>query len=363
MAAESRRQDPAVIADLLAEPRAFEFFQALRVMQFAARSVRAVANDAASNNGDMQLGFRVNNSTEFPPAAIERLELAGNTNCPEAILNCIGLTGPLGVLPRRFTTRLIELERRDSPALSAFQDLINARVTQLFYDAWEKNHFPIAFEAFRRLGRRGTAETFYRALLSCVGLGMPALQERQDVPDEAIVYFSGHFSRSPRNPDALQATLRELLAIDTTIEPFIGRWLRVPGAQQTELNAAAAEFESASRLGLNTVVGDEFWDIQSKFRVRVASLTYERYLEFLPGRRPLQHLAELTRLYCGPDFEFEVQLMICKEDVPELMMSESAAPRLGWTTILVSRPPDQDVAGAVFEFSEIEMAERLAATA
>ena len=88
-------------------------------------------------------------------------------------VNFIGLIGPLGVLPHA-------LHRTDRGApvcarcrtLRDFLDIFNHRMISLFYRAWEKYRFPVAYE---RGGRRTDRFTGY--LLDLIGLGTPGLAE------------------------------------------------------------------------------------------------------------------------------------------------------------------------------------------
>ena len=54
----------------------------------------------------------------------------------------------------------------------------------LFYQAWEKYRFTIAYE-------RGERDRFSHHLLDLIGLGTPGLQERQSVPDDSLLFYSG----------------------------------------------------------------------------------------------------------------------------------------------------------------------------
>jgi type VI secretion system protein ImpH len=96
----------------------------------------------------------------------------------------------------------------------------------------------------------------------------------------------------------------------------------------------------AATLGFGAVVGDEVWDQQSRVRIKLGPLTAARYREFLPTGSAWPALQAITRTYRGTDMEFEVQLILKREEVPVVELKKLAddSPRLGWDTWMKSRP-------------------------
>jgi hypothetical protein len=72
------------------------------------------------------------------------------------------------------------LRARDQTAASFF-DLFNHRIISLFYQAWEKYRFPIAYE-------RGDRDPFSHHLLDLIGLGTQGLENRQPLPDDSLIF-------------------------------------------------------------------------------------------------------------------------------------------------------------------------------
>jgi len=62
----------------------------------------------------------------------------------------------------------------------------------------------------------------------------------------------------------------------------------------------------------------------------------------------------MTRLYVGPEFEFDVQPVLKAAEVPwcQLSADPASGPRLGWNTWIRSREFDHDADDAVFTPSE-----------
>ena len=70
-------------------------------------------------------------------------------------------------------------------------------------------------------------------------------------------------------------------------------------------------------------LGARVWDVQSKFRIRVGPLDYATFRDFLPGSKGLRRMHDLVRLYVGQQLDFETQLVLKRDEVPQ--------PDLEWT--------------------------------
>jgi type VI secretion system protein ImpH len=60
-------------------------------------------------------------------------------------------------------------------------------------------------------------------------------------------------------------------------------------------------------------------------------------------------MSQLTRLYAGPHYDFDVQPVLLADEVPWCQLDGAGAgPRLGWNTWLRNEPFAHDVDDAVF---------------
>jgi type VI secretion system protein ImpH len=131
---------------------------------------------------------------------------------------------------------------------------------------------------------------------------------------------------------------------------FQGRWLGIPEDGQTRIG----EFGS---LGVNAVAGERTWDVQSRFRLRIGPLTYAQFEDLLPDPAPMLDrktfflVTQLARLFVGPEFDFDIQLVLSGPEVPKAQLGDQpgAGPRLGWTVWLISETPTSPVDDAVFD--------------
>jgi len=100
----------------------------------------------------------------------------------------------------------------------------------------------------------------------------------------------------------------------------------------------------SQQLGKGAVVGDEIWDQQSRVRIRLGPMALSQYCDFLPDGSAFEPLRAITRFFSGEEFDFEVQLLLEREEVPgcDIGYEGEIPPRLGWVTWLKSTPLDRD---------------------
>jgi type VI secretion system protein ImpH len=297
----------------------------------------------------------------------------------------LGLTGPSGALPRHYTellTRLVREQRGpERYALRDWLDLFNHRLTSLFYRAWEKYRFYLHYE--RGAPGRAEPDTFTQALLSLVGLGTPGLRHRvrvtaprpgggpgdrptvARVDDLALLHYAGLFAHRPRSAAGLQALLHDHFRFGVGVDQFEGQWLQLEPPNMTRIGDETGN----NRLGVNALAGDRVWDVQSKFRLRLGPLDLATFNAFLPepsdrpGRNDFFLLTHLTRLYAGPDLDFDVRLVLRAEEVPRcrLPAGDDTGPALGWNAWLCTAPFPTDADDAVFPGALLTRAEGPAA--
>jgi type VI secretion system protein ImpH len=249
-------------------------------------------------------------------------------------VNFMGLTGPLGLLPLYYSALVRDRVRARDTALRDFFDIFNHRAISLFYRAWEKYRFTIAYE-------RGDEDRFSHHLLDLVGIGTPGLQRRQPIPDEALLFYAGLISPQARSATALRQLLEDYFDVPVEVEQFVGAWHALSADMQCRFSESGAYSE---QLGVGAVVGDEVWDQQSGVRIRLGPLSLEQYLDFLPDGAAHEPLRMLTRFFAGDAIDFEVQLVLKREEAPPCKLGEEGAamPRLGWLTWARTAPLGHD---------------------
>jgi type VI secretion system protein ImpH len=361
MAPSSWRNGAALIEQLFAEPYRFDFFQAVRLLRWAAaehsRACAVPARMPVGRDGEPQqeiVRFRALPSHAFPAGPIAALrpprDSADERRPAEMAVAFFGMAGPMGVLPRHYTTLLIERVRAKDFALRDFLDLFHHRGLSLFYRAWEKYRLPFAYEQ-ETLGGTGQGEDLFTRCLYClIGMGTGGLRGRLRFDDEALLFYAGHFAHWPRSAVALESLLSDHFQLPVAVRQFQGQWLHLAEQDQSSLPAPRWPRGLHSRLGLDAIAGERVWDVEGKFRVALGPLYYGQFRRLMPCSDMLEPLAQMVRLYVGPHLEFDVQAVLRGEEVPWCRLGGSAEDpaRLGWNTWVRSDPFQTDVYDAVF---------------
>lgn len=337
-----------MIEKLRNQPEKFDFFQAVRVLERAKRKDDEGAAEIGGDGSpkDEAVRFRGLPALSFPGQDIASLKERGGEWSMEVAF--MGLTGPQAVLPEHYSRLLLERLRSRDRAMRDFFDLFNHRVVSLFYRAWEKHHIPAQFDDDPPTAH-DAEPLFTQALYSLAGMGEPALRNRQAVPDEVLLFYSGHFSNERRTAGSLEQLLGEYFGLPVEIQQFAGQWLQLDRSKRSRLPMHSDPGAAHNVLGQSVVIGERVWDVQSKFRVVLGPLTIRQFETFLPSGDAYRPLLDLTRTFAGVEYDFDVALVLKADQVPACVLGKEKQPaRLGWNTWLGSESRTDDVADAVF---------------
>jgi len=316
MAAPNRRKQLDLIQALAREPYRYQFFQAIRLLALA----------EGSSPLPRRLRFRTPGTLAFAPSEITGLA-AGPEDLLEMEVSFLGLTGPAGVLPQHYTETLLERRHlhRDG-SLHAFLDLFNHRACALFFAAWRKYRFHIAFEQGHRSG-------FTSHLKDLLTVRPPATSA---IPGEILVHFGGALARRPLPACSLVALLGTYYQVEVRLESFVGQWACVPRGERTCLRGPGPL--KAARLGEGAFLGERLWDPQTKVRLHLGPLDRARFRSFQPGRSGAESLRQFIQLNLGAFLACDLALAPREATPLCLVCGGEDAPQLGLNTWLRTRP-------------------------
>ncbi len=344
MAGTYWRQKTSVAQQLHEQPYRFNFFQAVRLLE--AMHHEYAAHDATWGSYPVGYDFAPEKETvtfkpvpslQFPSTQITKLtqrHMQGDkSKAAEMLVTFMGLTGPAGVLPTHYTRMLMSQERNRDHAMREFFDLFNHRSISFFYRAWNKYRLYMDYERKRREQRQDDNLTCI--LRSYVGLQTGGLQHRTDVPDDALLFYVGLFSRKIRSASGLEGILSDYFETSVKVQPLQSRMLALHDKQCTRL-PVDGNLGQFNQLGVNTVLSKRVHNSQNRFRLRVGPLSAKQFADFLPDGTALKPMIAMTEMYVGNEFDFDIQLILDRTRLPECRLGVQGGPRLSWDSWLNS---------------------------
>jgi type VI secretion system protein ImpH len=307
MAAYGWRGEASVRDWLFAEPWAFEFYQAVRLLD-------------AMRPGQAGVAFRSAISLAFPASEVQSIE---SGEPPRMTVNFMGLAGLLGPLPHPDTELALERLWYRDEALRDFLDVFNHRLIEL------KNRIRRAHRVSltARAPHEGRAADY---LFSLFGLGHTSLRNRLAVPDRALLRYSGLLASHPRSACGLERLLADFFGTGARVRQFEGRWRIVDEDRRTVLGRSGRN----RTLGQTAMAGTRYWDQAGRFHIELGPMNRGLFDDLLPTGDGYARLAGLARFYAGPEFEMGFTLVLEAAYLPPAKLGSA---RLGWTSFLPAR--------------------------
>ena len=285
---------------------------------------------------------------QFPAAEVASWN--SQTDPPEVKLSFFGMFGPSGALPQHYTQLLSDRARINDFALRDFLDMFNHRLLSFFYRCWEKHQFPIAYETSRAAGREDPVTSALRGL---IGLRTDGLWNQLSVPSSDFLYFAGHFANRRPTASALGAMIESAFNVPTQVEQFIGQWMYIPLAEQTRIGAQPLGVSMGNQLGVEAFAGQRVLDFQNKFRVQIGPLDFKKFLELNPDSPKLRQVFDHIRLYVGPQYDVDIQVILKREEVAISQLGNRQSAHLGWNTWIGDWKKPKDAGDAIFQLDDL----------
>jgi len=343
-------RDPVALLDRLeAEPAAFDFYAALRLLECAYPELPRIGE--ALRPRDEAVRFGQQPSLAFEPAMLAGLQRASpaptegsdpagsdpaaprpgvEAAAPRLLINFFGLLGANGPMPVHLTEYIRDrLRNVNDPTLARFLDMFQHRMISLLYRAWSSAQPAVSLD-------RPGADRFAGYLGSLIGIGMPSLRDRDAVSDFAKLHYAGRLARHGGGAAGLEAILTDFFQVPVRVQQFVGHWMRLPADGMFRLRSGP----DAGALGQDTVLGKQVWNAQHKFRLLIGPLDMEHARDLMPDAQGMRRLTAWVRQYAGLTQEWDVRLIIKKQTLPGLALGKTA--QLGWTSWLSSKTPEHD---------------------
>jgi len=325
--AETRHPDPPIVDALLANPRRYGFFQAVRLLELCHPEATRLGTDGPASGEAVRL--RPDTTFSHPRSAVTdigRLDTDPDQriHVTEAMIGLYGLRSPM---PSVYGEEILVRGRENDDSVRAFLDIFHHRFLSLLYRAWAR---PRAEALYDKDGR----DPVTWMLFCLMGLPQELLPAALPFHPLRIARYCAYFTRRARPAEGLEAILSDALGGQAVrLEPYVERSVVIPARQQNRLGRAC------SALGSDLHIGARVPDVGTTFRLRIGPLPYAEYLAVAVAGDTRTSIGALVQLYVADELNHELELGIRGEDKPECRLSHTRRVRLGVDSWLRSKAP------------------------
>ncbi|MEN6508856.1 MAG: type VI secretion system baseplate subunit TssG [Smithella sp.] len=313
-----------IATEILEKGRRFSFIQVMRLMRLLGHSPENVEDTQTFVRQAQSLRIRSQNNLSFPASDVASIERAeGET--PGFLVNAtfLGLYGPASPLPTFYTEDLIQQESDEESAARDFLDIFNHRLFMLFFRCSMK------YRLFFQVCEENNPEILNK-LYCLIGLG--EVRHRRDMPYAySMIRYSGILSQHPRSAWGLETMLSDAFSYaPVKVMQCAARRVKIPLSQRLLLG------RTGSNLGIDSVIGGQISDHNSKFRLRIGPVNYPLFQTLLPGSEENKRLSALTRFYLLEPLEYDMELILREGEASCVRLGAETARRLGMDTWIFS---------------------------
>lgn len=348
MPTEKRQQNPAVIQQLQREPGRFDFFQAVRLLERAARmdsdtaNRNPVARFTPPASECVRFGTRL--SMGFPSGDVDAVIPVTRDGRTHYYLKSrvMSLTGATGVLPFHYSEMIFKRLKLKDETLQRFLEMFHHRTLSLFFQAGVKYRLTASYDRHQLTKpRRIRQDGHSHALLSLMGLA-DSPPDSWPFKMESLLYYSGFFTQQVRTSVNLRKMLSRFFDVPVEIEEFVGKWHDLIDDVRTRLASANYRTGQNACLGKSALVGSKGWFAQGKMRIILGPLNGEQFQRFAPGTRTLRQLNEMVKMFAGAENECEYVLRVARVHIPpRIQLQQKTPPLVGWNAWLSHQSADR----------------------
>jgi len=333
MAADAGQTARSVAERLFAEPHAFEFVQAVRLLERLRPDAVPLGTGLDPRAEALALCGAL--APVFAPSALGALRResprslahidgeAGAVQQPELEVNAFSLGGPDGPLPDVYQEWLQDRARLKDTSAASFLNLFQHRLLSLLYRAQRKYRLADPFLA----PEHSPVQTVLRGMTGMLSLTRSANQRVHGIDASAILARAGLMANRRRSLAGFDVIASHHFSVPLRSSPFAGGWRTLPEASRTRVGQRGRNH----LLGQGAVAGTRIWDEHRGIGIAIGPLPLETYRSFLPGGPSHTALHALAMAYFGEDLRCRIDLTLCAGEQPRARLSAHAPQRLGWT--------------------------------
>ncbi len=310
------------------EPHRYSLLSAIRILDCILGDKDQTGKASRPSKESLRIGQRP--SLTFAPSSIASIQSRASDGKWLLQTYFLGLFGPNGPLPTHisdFADQRIKHHRDHT--FSAFVDIFHHRMASFFYRAWAASQPTVHLD-------RPESDRFSDYVASLCGLGLKPLRNRDQMPDNAKLFFAAHLATQTRHAAGLKSILAAFYKVNCELISFVSHWVPLP----EDCIWKVGRTRYSGELGRSITLGSRVRDCQQRFRIVLGPLDFEPYCQLLPNGASMRRLRSIVDQYVGLELTWDVQLVLKKEEVPQIKLGRQG--QLGWTTWLSTRTPQAD---------------------
>ncbi len=316
----------SALTELTRVIREYSLFQAVVQVLKRLRDVHPALDDDALYD---RLEFQANPSLGFPGHDIERVEFFVERGQLRARLrlNVLGLCGAGSPLPAFYGEQAFA-DGLGGHVTRDFLDVFHHRLQRLMLPIWRKYRYRASFQ-------KGAVDAFSEQMFALIGLRGRQIRTAAQVDCKRLLPYLGLLGLRVHSAALIETVLRYYFKHNRLfIEQWVERTVVIAHLQRNRLGV------THSALGSDQVLGSRVADRSGKFRVHIQNLDWERFHGFLPTGADYPQLCSLVRLTARAPLEYDLCLVLTREEIRPLRIGEHNVCRLGWASWLAHECAD-----------------------
>ena len=306
--------------------REYSLFQAISQVIRRLRDAHPLLDNDALYD---RLEFQANPGLGCPGHDIDRLEFFVEQGQWRARLrlNVLSLCGAGSPLPAFYGEQAFA-DGAGGNAARDFLDLFHHRLHRLMLPIWRKYRYRACFEG-------GARDRFSEQMFALAGLRGQPIRDAAQLNCKRLLPYLGLLSLRVHSAALIETVLRYYFRHSRLwVEQWVARSVVISPTQRNRLG------DANNALGVDHVLGCRVDDRSGKFRVHLPDLDWQRFHDFLPSGTDHPPLCALIGLIAREPLDYDLRLVLSKEEIRPLQLGEHNVCRLGWASWLTPARAD-----------------------
>ena len=265
-----------------------------------------------------RISFRANPSLAFPKSELSSIYLEESEEGVQAflVLNFMALFGSTSPMPTHYSETVLHSIDHDK-VLVDFLDMFNHHLQKFVYPIWEKQRYYIQYQ-------RDLSDKFSKYMLSILGLYSQSQHKTNNLDFLKLMPYIGILSMRQKPAASLVSIIRHYLSHDAIdIEQCIQTTIKIQQQQHVQLG-----FKN-SVLGSDVLIGESVKSRSGKFRIIIDDIKWDELYAFSVLGKKIKELKELIQFALKEPLQYDVSLMVAKEQIQTASLDENIPIFLG----------------------------------